>query len=221
MGIWPWNKEWMIKLAGMKYDDDGMLVDDPESKIPLEIWNMPQNTYEFDMDADYNTLSDDLEAVSLKNPAYARIQSSMLMVRPQDPKLVAFIKALGFPNGLPPNIDLSEYSDLLFPDGVVGSARPASPSEYPDFLFDAGLVGGARTASPGLSRSSSSSTISKDSAKDSATVKITPDTPFFPANNEGINPAAVRILSEEEYAKFMAHFAEDAALDTGSTITPA
>ncbi len=70
-------------MVGMKYNEEGYIVDDPDSMVRYHTMIMTQDTYQFDMDAEYNNLTHDLEALS-NNPAYAKMESELEFRQPTD-----------------------------------------------------------------------------------------------------------------------------------------
>jgi hypothetical protein len=153
IGTAPWDKEWMIPAAGMKLDDSGEIVDDPDSKIELTVMIVKNETFDFDPEADYDHYLHNLEALG-GNQSYANILSSFTMIRPKYDFVANVLKSV-----YPGTIDFSKY-----PEASPFKARAASP---------AGSVSPASTRA--LSPAGSCSTLFND---DAANVdKITPNTP--------------------------------------------
>lgn len=84
----------MVIAAGKKYDEEGVIVDDPESKIELTTMVVRNETFQFDFDAKYDDFNDNLEAIS-NHPAYGSITSYSVFVQPSNPLISAAIKQEG------------------------------------------------------------------------------------------------------------------------------
>lgn len=95
IGSWPWDKSWMPGLVGMKYNEAGYVVDDPESTVSYSTIVIRRDTYTFNPDAEYDNLTHDLEALS-NNQAYANMEYEVLFRQPLDAALQYYIR-----NGIP------------------------------------------------------------------------------------------------------------------------
>ena len=116
----------MPGLVGMKYNEAGYIVDDPESTVSYTTITVRQDTYTFDSDAEYDNLSHDLEALS-NNQAYANMEYEVLFRQPVDAALQYYIRN-GIPayGRVPTPLTSPVRSDAATPGSSRGSSRSAS-----------------------------------------------------------------------------------------------
>ena len=86
----------MPSMIGMKYNEEGYIVDDPDSTVRYYTMVIRQNTHTFDSEADYDNLTHDLEALS-NNAAYANMDYEVEFRKPMDAARQYFIRNLGPP----------------------------------------------------------------------------------------------------------------------------
>jgi hypothetical protein len=111
LGIYPFDKPWMAKLAGLKYDDTGNLVNDPGSRVRLNTITYYMNSYAYEFDSEHK--------------AFVAVSKDMTFVKPLDYEAVLFIAKYG-PEDAKPCAN------------KVYIAKTFAPSDLPDMDLDTG-----------------------------------------------------------------------------------
>lgn len=84
IGSWPWNKKGDPGLVGMKCNEAGYIVDDPDSTVRYQtIVVRRDTTYTFMLNAEYDNFTDELEALS-NHQAYANMDYEVVFRQPID-----------------------------------------------------------------------------------------------------------------------------------------
>lgn len=182
----------MVIAAGMKYDEDGVIVDDPDSKIDLISMEVRNETFQFDPDARYEHFTDELEALS-SHPAYGSITAYSTFVKPADPYVYAAIKHQYGVYGAAP-----VTPPVLSPS----SSRTSSAGSYPSIGSKEGSTANVNTLDDELDTPNTQYSFDNDVGRADEPDVECPDSPGSEYEKMHARFSATSIVGNDDYTSF-------------------